>query len=203
MKINEEDRQYREELREEYSDEYGNVDREKLAGDAKKLKDFTFRLYMFLSLPFIIAGVVMFILGVLTLHSLAKDKKVCTAAADGYVSDFKSTHIDSSDPYSSLVYAPVYTYTYEGTEYTYSGNSYSDKGKLYVGKKVKVYVDPDDPTTAYISEDSVEKRNAVAGLVMGLALSGGFLAYCIHESGGFKRKLESVADDDTDYSCGM
>ena len=89
--------------------------------------------------------------------------------------------------------------------FKFSGSSSNTYVSKVVIKSANVVpVDPDDPTTAYIPEDSVEKRNAVAEIVMGLALSGGFLAYCIHESGGSKRALESVADnDDTEYDGGL
>ena len=195
-KLNENDRRLGEELREKYSDEFGLIDSEKLDADIKKTQSFTFRLHLFLSAVFILAGLAFVFVGSLQMYSAHKDKKVCTVRTDGVVSDFDSTHSDSSDPSSSLVYAPVFTYTFEDREYTYHGHSYSDKDSLFVGKKVSIYVDPDDPMTIYVPEYRVERKNAILFIIVGLALSGGFIGYCFYKKFKVKRDYEKLINYD-------
>ncbi|MBR4363051.1 MAG: DUF3592 domain-containing protein [Ruminococcus sp.] len=194
--FNEYDKQLSESLRSKYSDGSGSIDSEKLDADIKKTQSFTFRLHLFMSAVFILAGLAFVFVGSLQMYSAHKDKKVCTVRTDGVVSDFDSTHSDPSDPSSSLVYAPVFTYTFEGREYTYHGQSYSDKGSLFVGKKVSVYVDTDDPMTIYVPDYKVERKNAILFIIVGLALSGGFIGYCFYKRYRIRKDYEELINYD-------
>ena len=194
--FNEYDKQLSESLRSKYSDVSGSIDSEKLDADIKKTQSFTFRLHLFMSAVFILAGLAFVFAGSLQMYSAHKDKKVCTVRTEGVVSYFDSTHSDSSDPSSSLVYAPVFTYTFEDREYTYHGHSYSDKGSLFVGKKVSVYVDPDDPMTIYVPDYKVERKNAILFIIVGLALSGGFIGYCFYKRYRIRKDYEELINYD-------
>ena len=182
-------------LREKYTDENGNFDRERLNSDLQQGEKFVFRIHLFLSMIFIIAGLAFFFIGCFELYNSFKDKKLCTVYTEGVVSDFKSTQSDMNDENSSLVYAPVFTYNSEGQEYTYSGNSYSDKGNLFVGKKVTVYVDPDDVGHVYIPDYKVKKRNNILFIIIGLALSGGFIGYCFYKKREFTRDFNRLTNN--------
>ena len=191
------DDELRDELREKYTDEDGNYHPERLSSDLNAAKRFMFRLYLLISMAFILGGLAFTFIGTLQVCSIIKSKKVCTELVEGFVLDFKSERADSSDPNSSLVYAPVFSYTYEGREYTYSGSSYSDKGKLNRGQDVHVYVDPDDPYNIYVPEYTVEKKNAILFIIIGLAVSGGAIGYCIYQSRKFNKGVDRLTDDDT------
>ncbi|MBR6069256.1 MAG: DUF3592 domain-containing protein [Ruminococcus sp.] len=194
----EKDYELREELREKYTDESGSFDSERMKSDLGAAKRFMFRLYLLMSAAFILAGLAFAFIGALGLFSQARDKMVCTERTEGVVLGFDSMHSDSDDPSSSLVYAPIFSYTYDGMTYTHRGSSYSDsKGKLSRGSEVTVYVDPDDPTRVYIPEYTVEKRNSVLFLIVGLALSGGFLGYVLYKRREFNRSIDRLIGNDT------
>lgn len=187
-----------EELREKYTDEDGNFDSERMKNDLDKAKRFMFRFYLFINMAFILAGLAFVFVGAFGIFSRVRDKMVCTEKTEGIVLDFDSRHSDSDDPSSSLVYAPIFTYTYDGYQYTYRGSSYSDsKGKLSRGKEVMVWIDPDDPTRVYIPEYAVEKWNSVLFIIVGLALSGGFLGYVLYKRREFNRGVDRLVGDDT------
>ncbi|MBQ9898462.1 MAG: DUF3592 domain-containing protein [Ruminococcus sp.] len=180
------------EIRGQYTDEYGQLDRERFESDSKKLGSFMFRLHLFLSLAFILGGLALFGIGCFTLVNVHKDKKVCTVLTEGYVSGFDEDYADSSDHDSGKVFAPVFSYTYDGVEYTYTGSSYSDKVDFRAGQRVRIFVDPDSPTTVYIPEYRVEKRNAVLDIIIGLALAGGFIGYCFWQKRDVDKRFKRL-----------
>lgn len=193
----EKDYELSEELREKYTDEDGNVDSERMKSDLNAAKKFMFRFYLLINMAFIVAGLAFVFVGALGVFSRVRDKMACTEKTEGIVLDFDSMHSDSDDPSSSLVYAPIFAYTYDGMEYTYRGSSYSDKGKLTRGKEVTVCVDPKDPTRVYIPEYTVERKNSVLFIIVGLALSGGFIGYCLYKRREFNTSIDRLTDDDT------
>lgn len=197
-KMNEEkDYELSEELRSKYTDENGNVDSERMKSDLNSAKKFMFRFYLLINMAFIVAGLAFVFIGAFGLYSRVRDKMACTVKTEGIVLDFDSMRSDSDDPSSSLVYAPIFAYTYDGMEYTYRGSSYSDKWNLTRGKEVTVCVDPDDPTRVYIPEYSVERKNSVLFIIVGLALSGGFIGYCLYKRREFNTSIDRLVDDDT------
>ena len=194
----EKDYELREELREKYTDESGSFDSERMKNDLTAAKRFMFRFFLLINMVFIVAGLAFAAVGAIGIFSRVRDKMVCTEETEGVVLGFDSMRSDSDDPSSSLVYAPIFTYTYDGMEYTYRGSSYSDgKGKLSRGEEVTVYVDPDDPTRVYIPEYNVEKWNSVLFVIVGLALSGGFLWYVLYKRREFNRSIDRLIGDDT------
>ena len=192
----EKDYEIREELREKYTDENGTFDSERMKSDLTAAKRFMFRFFLLINMAFIVAGLAFAIVGAVGIFSRVRDKMVCTEKTEGFVLDFDSMHSDSDDPSSSLVYAPIFAYTYDGYQYTYRGSSYSDKKKLTRGKEVTVYVDPDATTRVYIPEYTVEKWNSVLFVIVGLALSGGFLGYVLYKRREFNRSIDRLIGDD-------
>lgn len=72
--------------------------------------------------------------------------KRCTELVSAIVTDY----ISKSGSKGGIVYAPVFTYYYEGTEYSSNLNYYSSSRPFKMGKEVNIKVDPNDPYYIFV-----------------------------------------------------
>ena len=120
--------------------------------------------------PFLLAGIVFFILGAKEFFALNSAKKVCTYKVIGTVSEIQrwdDTHRKSSDDEPTNTYAPVFVYEYQGNKYREEGNYYSPSTGFTVGQSVDIYIDPLDPENVYIPSYKQKKSGSGMSMVIG------------------------------------
>lgn len=107
-------------------------------------------IFAFVGLCFLAFGIVMTIIP-------KNQEKKCTEEVTAVVVDMdeiKSTHRTKKRHYTTTTYAPVYRYEYNGKEYTKKSNVSSSNPKFTEGDKVKIMLDPNDPTKFYVPDDN-------------------------------------------------
>ena len=115
----------------------------------------------------LIIGAVMFVVGCVLCIERLTNKKTCTKRVHGEVIGF-SLYEPHDQEEESHAYAPVFRYYYGDHEYTQKGKAYTGKDNLYVGKKLDIYIDPNDPTTIYVPEYKAEKKADIMLAIVGL-----------------------------------
>lgn len=100
-------------------------------------------------------------------------EKKCTEEVTAVVVDMnemRSTHKSGKRHYTTTTYAPVYRYEYNGEEYTKKSNLSSSNPKFSLGDKVKIMLDPNDPTNFYAPDDNTMSVLSTIFLIVGGAL---------------------------------
>lgn len=174
-----------------YGNKSGNINRERMNRDLDETQKFFYRFH-FLSVAFpLIVGVALFVVGCISCFDRINNKKRCTELVKGEVVDFTLYEsLDRDAPSDS--YAPVFRYTYQGTEYTHKGKSYSGKENLFVGKKVDIYVDPFDPSNIYVPEYKVEKKAGIGLVIVGAIVILVSVLYPIYASKKARKEIQSA-----------
>lgn len=72
---------------------------------------------------------------------------------------------------SSVVYRPVFAFTYEGKDYHIESHTASNPPAFDVGERVELKIDPDDPTNFYAPSD---KTTSIIGIIF-IAMGSIFL----------------------------
>ncbi|MCR5600056.1 MAG: DUF3592 domain-containing protein [Ruminococcus sp.] len=119
--------------------------------------------------PFLLAGIIMLIIGTSSLISYYHAKGNCTELVTGVIESLdKWEHHDSDEGgRDSVSYAPIYSYTYNGKPYISKESAYSSKVEFSVGESVDIYVDPADPTTIFVPAYENRKSTAISFAVTG------------------------------------
>lgn len=102
---------------------------------------------------FLILGIVFLIVSLVVNISFQKKKEKCTQGVEATIVDMNKmerTETGNDAPYIS--YFPVYEYEYEGKIYRKGSNVGNNKNSFEIGKKVQIYIDPENPEVIY--EDS-------------------------------------------------
>lgn len=95
--------------------------------------------------------VAVFILVMCTLMSLgaiaanAAHKARCTEKIEAVVIGYVTSKGDSGE-----TYAPLFSYSYGGTEYRSAGNVYTNPPSHEKGETAKIFIDPDNPHKIYV-----------------------------------------------------
>ena len=104
-------------------------------------------------LIFAVVGALFTALGSVLLYQSVKDRSLCTVPAPAKVIRMEA-HRSTSKKSTSTTYAPVVEYSYKDETYVYISNVSSNPPKYHAGDSVEVMLNPDEPTTAYITGDS-------------------------------------------------
>ena len=99
-----------------------------------------------------------------------KDKK-CTETVIAEVVENLTEHDRHSHSGSSVLYRPVFAFTYKGENYRIESNTSANPPAFDIGEEVKLKIDPDDPSNIYAPAD---KTYALIGIIF-LFISGIFL----------------------------
>ncbi len=103
---------------------------------------------MFSAVMRIIVGLMLIGFGVFFLVTITAQNKRCSEEVTGTV-----VRIEKQQVRNRTEYRPVFEYEYNGQGYTFAG--YFERTNYYdAGQKVKLRINPNDPTDAYISERS-------------------------------------------------
>ncbi len=96
----------------------------------------------------IFVGLILTGFGIFVLVSGHMQSNRCSAEVTGTV-----IRIEEAQRRSRTNYRPVFEYEYNGQMYTFAG--YYERNNYYnVGQTKKIRINPDDPTEAYMSEQS-------------------------------------------------
>lgn len=103
---------------------------------------------MFRAIMRLLVGLMLIGFGVFWLVDNAAQNKRCSEEVTGTV-----VRIEQQQVRSRTEHRPVFQYEYNGQSYTFAG--YFERTNYYnVGQKVKLRINPNDTTDAYISERS-------------------------------------------------
>ena len=108
----------------------------------------------------------MFVVGCILCVERLSNKKMCTKRVHGEVISFNLYESHRQDE-ESHAYAPVFRYYYDDHEYTQEGKAYTGKDNLYVGKKLDIYVDPNNPENIYVPDYKAEKKADIMLVIVG------------------------------------
>jgi len=108
---------------------------------------------LFFLLPLVL-GIVFLVCAIIVKVVFEKKKERCTQMVEARIVDIhKMERRDGGDVTSAYVsYFPIYEYEYKGKIYQRSSNVGNLKSAFEIGKKVIIYIDPQNPETLY--EDS-------------------------------------------------
>lgn len=141
----------------------------------------------------------LFILAVLFAIISGVQVAACTEKVTAVVTEIKSktewVHRGSRSSRVRTVYAPVFEFTYNGTEYTASNGLYSKNQTFKVGQEVEIYIDPDDPRTLYVAG---ERTVFVKGVIFLIMLGLGFYFLLSVLPGKMQQKNGSAGFDRTE-----
>lgn len=106
------------------------------------------------SFMFVLIGVVVFYF---FSRSSLNRIKYCTVQAEGLIVSYQVDRVtDEYGRYQRTTYIPIYGYIYNGRKYTVQGHS-SDSGISKLGKKVRLCIDPNEPTTYFMTGSEIQK----------------------------------------------
>ena len=99
---------------------------------------------------FIISGIVM-------IKSYKHKQEVCTVKVEAVVIENKKvTHrskTKNGHRRTTTTYAPVYSYTYNGTDYTQKSSVSANPPVFNVGDRVELYLNPSNPQEIFVPRD--------------------------------------------------
>lgn len=90
-----------------------------------------------------VMAVICGILGFILLWRYFREGLCCKTAVEAEIMQIDKSTVKKGGQ-SVSVYAPVYSYHYNGTHYTHDSNVYTADA-FEIGQKVTVYIDPNDP----------------------------------------------------------
>ena len=161
------------------------------------------------ALIFLIASMVMFVIGVYMSVSYLYNKKQCTDHVIGTVESIE-TSIDSSYDFDNqkrrdtTLYKPVFGYTYNGIHHVKSYSFESDTNSYNEGDEIDIYVDPDDAEHIFIPSYSVYPITGILFIVFGGLVVAVELVFILSIKGKKKKKvkhsnIENEYDPNDDY----
>lgn len=104
-------------------------------------------------LIFAVVGALFAAIGSVILFSSVRERSLCTVNVPAKVIRMESRR-SSGKRGTSISYAPVVEYTYNGETYVFISSVSSNPPKYHAGESVEVMINPDEPVTAYIAGDS-------------------------------------------------
>ena len=90
-----------------------------------------------------------------------------TLAAE--ITDFQTTTHKDDDGSTMTLYAPEYTYSFNGKTYVHSSNTYTSSTSYNVGDRVPILIDPERP----------EKMRVKSAQIIGFLVACGFLIFLL------------------------
>lgn len=130
-------------------------------------------LNIILDLIFIL-GISFLIVAILIKIFFDKKSKVCTQIVDASIVDIRKierTESGTTEP-QYVSYFPVYEYKYMGRIYKSGSNVGNLKSAFEIGKKVKIYIDPQNPEKIY-------EASNVPKLLIGIFVAVGMILILI------------------------
>lgn len=112
-----------------------------------------------LKIVFITVAVIGFIfaaVGGIGLTVLFGEKGRCTFETEGVVAELVKKVSTSNKGRERISYAPVYSYEFDGKIYNYQSKIGSSPPPFSVGQRVKIMVNPDNPSEIYVPESNIE-----------------------------------------------
>ncbi len=122
-------------------------------------------------IAFIIFSVIFGIIGILVMMLPKFKSQKCTETVFAEVVENLTEHDRHSHTGSSVLYRPVFAFTYKGENYHIESNTSANPPAFDIGEKVKLKIDPDDPSNIYAPAD---RTYGFIGIIF-LFISGIFL----------------------------
>lgn len=117
-----------------------------------------------------IVGVILFVVGIVTLNKRKKKEINCIEKTYGKVVDIVSHQsYDSDTKYTSISYYPVFEYSIGGNKFVKRHTFGTSQPKYSIGQAVEVYYNPKDYNEYYIAGDTSSKKIPVILTLVGIA----------------------------------
>lgn len=132
---------------------YNNCSRRATSGEKKLLVSI-----------FTLVTIVLWIVDIVTIGIFFKQKMTYTAETNATIINMERRYTTDSHHHSTIMYHPVYSFTYKNKEYTVTDNYGTSSPKHSINDVVKIKLNPDNPNKAY----EVNTRNTFMGLFIGI-----------------------------------
>lgn len=99
------------------------------------------------------AVIILVICTLMSLGAIAKNaanKARCTEKVEAVVIGYVTSEGDSGE-----TYAPLFSYSYGGTNFRSADNVYTNPPSYKKGETVQIFIDPDNPHRIYVSSEKV------------------------------------------------
>ena len=107
---------------------------------------------------FCIYGVVTIAFGVFVFMLDYNDRFVCTESTEAYITAFEKNRINKTSGAERYSYTPVFEYEYLDREYKSHMDTYASYHEEWIGTKVTVMIDPENPAHVYYDRVGVATR---------------------------------------------
>lgn len=114
---------------------------------------------------FAFIGIVFLGIAVGLIYTGKRNRTRCTQLVSATVVDMERMNSTSTDGSSMVSWFPVYEYWYRGTQITKRSKVGSADQNFYVGQKVELYVNPQNPNEFYCP---LEKRKVLEAIFLGV-----------------------------------
>ena len=123
---------------------------------------------------YLLAGIVIVLIGILCIRKESKKSKRCSASASAVIVEVQveKDEADSENTHKKYTYTPIYEFTVNGKTVRENGGIYShNKNDFSVGDTAAVKYNPDKPDEFLVNGKSGGKGFGAALLLFGLVIA--------------------------------